>query len=158
MGKKADPKCLYCAKNYFTEEEAKAKHSDCYVEKNRVCYHKRYRLRNASKVNAKRRDNYAKEQGIATINPILPDAFWVEFIVYGIRDGNVHAIGLKIYQGNQVRYKMFPQHTQGLSLDDLKEYVNKVMAHLESEYNIERIGSYYWVHPRDCPVCMESKF
>ena len=59
MGRKAAPKCLYCARNYATEEEAFAKHPDCYVAKNRLCYHKRYRLKNASYLNAKRRDNNA---------------------------------------------------------------------------------------------------
>ena len=48
MGRKANPTCLYCAKNYRKEDEAKAKHPDCYVGHN--CRIKRNRLRNADKV------------------------------------------------------------------------------------------------------------
>ena len=86
------------------------------------------------------------------------NAFWVEFIVYGVRDRTVHAIGLKIYEGNEFKFKMFPQHTLGLSLTDLKDYVEQIMIHLKAEYGIDRIGRYYWVNPKECPVCREGKF
>ena len=65
MGRKANPVCLYCAKNYRTEDEAKEKHPECYVGHN--CRIKRNRLRNSGKVNAKRRQNAAKKKGITTI-------------------------------------------------------------------------------------------
>ena len=51
MGRKANPTCVYCAKNYRTEDEAKEKHPECYVGHN--CRIKRNRLRNPGKVNAK---------------------------------------------------------------------------------------------------------
>ena len=95
MGRKADPKCLYCAKNYATEEEARDKHPECYVVKNCFCYHKRHRIKNKDRINSQRRDSYAHKQGIETIEPILPESFWVEFIVYGVKDKIVHAIALK---------------------------------------------------------------
>jgi hypothetical protein len=42
MGRKANPKCVYCAKNYRTEDEAKEKNAECYVGHN--CRIKRDRL------------------------------------------------------------------------------------------------------------------
>lgn len=153
MGRKTDPKCLYCARNYDTEEEAQAKNPECYVVEKRVCYHKRYRIKNASKVNTKRRDNYAKSQGIKTIESILSDSLWVEVIVYGKRHHSVHAIGLKIYCGNELRFRMSPQHTLGHSMRDLKDYVEKIMVHLGEQYGIDHIGRYYYVDPNDCPIC-----
>ena len=157
MGRKIDSKCLYCARNYAIEEKAQSKHPECYVVKNRACYHKRHRIKNKDRINAQRRDSYARTQGIATIEPILPESFWVEFIIYGIKDRTVHAIALKIYQGNQLKFKMSPQHTLGLSLRELKDYIDKIMAYLEPEYGIDRIGRYYWVRPSDCPVCTNKK-
>jgi hypothetical protein len=62
MGRKPNPTCLYCAKNYRTEDEAKEKHPECYVGHN--CRIKRNRLRNPGKVNAKRRQNTAKQKAI----------------------------------------------------------------------------------------------
>ena len=53
---------------------------------------------------------------------------------------------------------MFPQHTLGLSLTDLKDYVEQIMIHLKAEYGIDRIGRYYWVNPKECPVYREGKF
>ncbi|WP_319418981.1 hypothetical protein [Pleurocapsa sp. FMAR1] len=34
MRRKANLKCVYCAKNYRTEDEAKEKHPECYVGHN----------------------------------------------------------------------------------------------------------------------------
>ena len=158
MGRKTDPKCLYCAKNYDTEDEAQAKHPDCYVTKNRVCYYKRYRIRNSGKINAQRRDSRDREQGIGTLEPILPNDFRVEFVVYGIRHQSVHALGFKIYQGSKLCYKMPPQHLDGLSSIQLKDYVRKIMAHLEDNYGIDRLGQYYWKHSKYCPTCTGDKF
>ena len=81
MGRKPNPTSLYCARNYRTEAEAEAKHSECYVEHN--CRVKRYRLRNASKVNAKRRANSARAKEIETIEPVLPEAYRAELEIYG---------------------------------------------------------------------------
>lgn len=158
MGRKTDPKCLYCARNYATEDEALSKHPECYVTKNRLCYYKRHRIRNASQINARRRDRTCRKQGVETLPPILPLALWVEFVVYGVKDKTVHAIALKIYQGNKLKYKMMPQHTLGLSLQELKDYVDKIMDYLQSKYGIDRIGRYYWVHQKYCPVCTGEKF
>jgi hypothetical protein len=63
------------------------------------------------KVNAKRRLNNAKNRGIATIEPILPEAGRAELEIYGKENQLVHAIALKIYQGNQLSHQMLPQHT-----------------------------------------------
>ena len=71
MGRKADPKCVYCATNYRTEDIAKTKHPDCYTGRN--CQVKRNRLRNRDRINAQRRDNAAKKKGIETIEPIKPN-------------------------------------------------------------------------------------
>ena len=107
MGRKANPVCLYCAKNYRTEDEAKEKHPECYVGHN--CRIKRNRLRNSGKVNAKRRQNAAKkkamkcglggfpheqlhQEGIATIEPILPEAYRAELEIYGKENQFVHAM------------------------------------------------------------------
>ena len=62
MGRKANPTCVYCALNYRTEDEAKAKHLECYVGHN--CRIKRNRLRNKSKVNAKRLQNAARKKKV----------------------------------------------------------------------------------------------
>lgn len=93
MPRQPNPKCVYCAKNYRTEDEAKAKHPECYVGHN--CRIKRNRLRNPSKINAKRRANYAKKLGISTIEPILPDAYRAELALYGKENQFVHAIALR---------------------------------------------------------------
>ena len=68
MGRKPNPTWVYCAKNYRTENEAKAKYPECYVDHN--CRIKRYRLRNKSQLNAKRRQNAALFQtnAIALVN------------------------------------------------------------------------------------------
>jgi hypothetical protein len=73
MGRKANPTCIYCAKNYRTEDEALEKHPECYIGHN--CRIKRGRLRNKSQVNAKRRQNSARKKGITTIEPILLEAY-----------------------------------------------------------------------------------
>lgn len=157
VGRKANPKCVYCAKNY-TEEQAQEINTQCYVLEKRLCYHRRRRLANRDEDNAKQRDRYAKKQGIETIETILPDALWVELVIYGIKHQTVHAVGLRIYQGNQIRYKMSPQHTQGFSSGELREYIDKIMIHLEAEYDIDRIGRYYWSDRTQCPVCTKGKF
>ena len=157
MGKKANPKCVYCAKNY-TELEAQSKNQACYIFDRRLCYHRRRRLINRDEDNAKQRDRYAKKKGVETIEPILPDTFWVEVVIFGAKNYFVHAIGLRIYQGNKIRYKMLPQHTQGFSSTELKEYVEKIMAHLEERYDIDRIGRYYWSDSSLCPVCSKGRF
>ncbi len=157
MGRKANPKCVYCSKNY-TETEAQKKNAECYVLEKRLCYHRRRRLANRDEDNAKQRERYARKQGIASLEPILPHGLWVELVVFGTKHQSVHALGLRIYQGNQVRYKMFPQHTQGFSSQELKEYVDEIMTHLEAEYDIDRIGRYYWSDRSLCPVCSKGKF
>ncbi|MEY2834279.1 MAG: hypothetical protein RLZZ574_3539, partial [Cyanobacteriota bacterium] len=112
MGRKANPTCVYCAKNYRTEDEALEKHPECYIGHN--CRIKRGRLRNKSKVNAKRRAYAARKKGIESIEPILPEAYRAELEIYGKQNQFVHAIALKIYQGNKLSHQMLPQHTQGL--------------------------------------------
>ena len=154
MGIKANPICLYCAKNYRTEDEAKDKHPECYVEHN--CRVKRYRLRKANKVNAKRRQNAAKKKGIATIQPILPEAYRAELEIYGRENQFVHAIALKIYQGNNLSHQMLPQHTQGLRQPELEEYIKKLLSYLETEYGIDCYGLVYWLNPADCPECLQK--
>ena len=158
MGRKANPTCVYCALNYRTEDEAKAKHPECYVDHN--CRVKRYRLRKANKVNAKRRQNNAKKKGIATIEPILPEAYRAELEIYGKENQFVHAIAklaegiaLKIYQGNKLTYQMLPQHTQGLRQPELEAYIQKLLSHLEAEYGIDCLGLIYWLNAEDCPEC-----
>ena len=69
MGRKPNPTCLYCAKNYRTEDKALEKHLECYIGHN--CRIKRGRLRNKSQVNAKRRQNSGRKKGITTIEPRL---------------------------------------------------------------------------------------
>jgi hypothetical protein len=151
MPRQPNPKCVYCAKNYRTEDEAKAKHPECYVEHN--CRIKRNRLRNPGKINAQRRANYAKKLGISTIEPILPDAYRAELALYGKENQFVHAIALEIFQGNQLSHKMHPQHTQGLRQPELEAYLQKLLSHLELKFGIDCFGLIYWVHPNDCPVC-----
>ena len=151
MGRKADPKCVYCARNYRSETEAKAKHPECYVEHN--CRVKRYRLRNANKVNAKRRSYTPKAKGIKTIEPILPEAYRAELEIYGKENQFVHAIALKIYQGNKLTHQMLPQHTQGLRQLELEAYIQKLLSHLEAEYGIDCLGLIYWLNAEDCPEC-----
>ena len=154
MGRKANPICLYCAKNYRTEDEAKAKHPECYVDHN--CRVKRYRLRKANKVNAKRRQNMAKSKGITTVEPILPEAYRAELEIYGKENQFVHAIALKIYQGNKLSHQMLPQHTQGLRQPELEAYIQKLLSHLEAEYGIDCLGLIYWLNAEDCPECLRS--
>lgn len=156
MGRKAALKCSYCARNYVTEEEAQAKHPECYVAKNRLCYHKRYRLRNSSKVNAKRRSYTARAKGIETVEPVLPEAYRAELEIYGKENQFVHAIALKIYQGNKLSHQMLPQHTQGLRQPELEEYIQKLLAYLETEYGIDCYGLIYWLNPTDCPECITN--
>jgi hypothetical protein len=50
MGRKANPKCVYCAKNYRTEDEAREKNAKCYVEHN--CRVKRVHPNNVMSKNA----------------------------------------------------------------------------------------------------------
>ena len=154
MGRKANPTCLYCAKNYRKEDEAKAKHPDCYVGHN--CRIKRNRLRNADKVNAKRRQNAAKKKGIVTLERILPDAYRAELEVYGKENQYVHAIALKIYQGNKLSHQMSPQHTQGLRQSELENYINKLLDYLKEEFGVNCFGLNYWLNPHDCPMCVEN--
>ncbi len=151
MGRKPNPTCLYCALNYRTEAEAKEKHPECYVEHN--CRVKRYRLRNSGKVNAKRRSYTAKAKGIKTIEPILPEAYRAELEIYGKENQFVHAIALKIYQGNKLSHQMLPQHVCGLRQPELEEYIQKLLAYLETEYGIDCYGLIYWLNPIDCPEC-----
>ena len=151
MGRKANPVCLYCAKNYRTEDEAKDKHPECYVEHN--CRVKRYRLRKSGKVNAKRRQNNARNKGITTIEPILPEAYRAELEIYGKENQFVHAIALKIYQGNKLTHQMLPQHTQGLRQPELETYIQKLLSHLEAEYGIDCFSLIYWLNVEDCPEC-----
>jgi hypothetical protein len=153
MGRKAESKCLYCSRNYTTEEEAKTKHPDCYISKNRLCYHKRYRLKNASKVNALRRDNNAKKRGITTIEPLLPEAYRAELAIYGRENQFVHSVALNIFQGSKLSHQMHPQHTQGLRQPELEDYIQKLIAHLETEFGIDCFGLVYWLNPDDCPIC-----
>ena len=151
MGRKANPVCVYCANNYRTEDEAREKHLDCYVEHN--CRVKRYRLRKPGKVNAKRRQNAAKRKGIATIEPILPEAYRAELEIYGKENQYVHAIALKIYQGNKLSHQMLPQHTQGLRQPELEEYIIKLLNYLATEYGVDCFGLIYWLSPADCSEC-----
>ncbi|MFM2315621.1 MAG: hypothetical protein RLZZ04_4899 [Cyanobacteriota bacterium] len=151
MGRKANPTCLYCAKNYPTEDEASLKHPECYVGHN--CRIKRGRLRNSGKVNAKRRQNNARKKGITTIEPILPEAYRAELEIYGKQNQFVHAIALKIYQGNKLSHQMLPQHTQGLRQTELEAYIQKLLDYLEKEYGIDCYGLIYWINPVDCPEC-----
>ncbi|WP_036486666.1 hypothetical protein [Myxosarcina sp. GI1] len=153
MGRKADSKCVYCARNYVTEAEAQTKHPECYVAKERLCYYKRYRLRNRSQVNAKRRQNSARAKGIETLEPILPEAYRAELEIYGKENQFVHAIALKIYQGKKLSHQMSPQHTQGLRQPELEDYIQKLLAYLETEYGIDCFGLIYWLNPTDCPEC-----
>jgi hypothetical protein len=151
MGRKPNPTCVYCAKNYRTEDEAKEKHSECYVGHN--CRIKRGRLRNPGKVNAKRRQNNARKKDITTIEPILPEAYRAELKIYGKENQFVHAIALKIYQGNKLSHQMLPQHVCGLRQPELEAYIQKLLFHLETEYGIDCFGLIYWVNKDDCPVC-----
>ncbi len=151
MGRKANPKCVYCAKNYRREDEAKEKNAECYVEHN--CRVKRYRLRNKSQVNAKRRSDAARKKGIETIEPILPEAYRAELEIYGKENQFVHAIALKIYQGKKLSHQMLPQHVGGLRQPELEDYIQKLLAYLETEYGIDCFGLIYWLNPTDCPEC-----
>jgi hypothetical protein len=146
MGRKANPTCVYCAKNYRTEDEALEKHPECYIGHN--CRIKRGRLRNKSQVNAKRRQNAARKKGLTTIEP-----YRAELEVYGKENQSVHAIALKIYQGNKLSHQMLPQHTQGLRQPELQDYIQKLVAYLEVEFGVDCFGLVYWVNPDDCPEC-----
>ena len=77
-------------------------------------------------MNAKRRQNAAKKKGIATIEPILPEAYRAELEIFGKENQFVHAIALKIYQGNKLTHQMLPQHTQGLRQTELEAYIQKL--------------------------------
>ena len=151
MGRKANPTCLYCAKNYRTEAEASLKHPECYVGHN--CRIKRGRLRNPGKVNAKRRQNNARKKGITIIEPILPEAYRAELEIYGKQNQFVHAIALKIYQGNKLSHQMLPQHVCGLRQPELEAYIQKLLDYLETEYGVDCYGLIYWLNPVDCPEC-----
>ena len=155
MGRKTNPKCAYCGKHYDTEEEA-VKHPKCYVVENRLCYHKRYRLKNSSRVNAKRRFNAAKERGAKTIKPILPDAYRAELELYGKENQFVHAIALKIYQGNVLTHQMLPQHTQGLRQPELEDYVRKLWEHLKTEYGLRSSKTTIFSFPRSLSLFLQS--
>ncbi|MGV2831790.1 hypothetical protein [Myxosarcina sp. GI1(2024)] len=152
MGRKANPKCVYCAKNYRREDEAKEKNAECYVEHN--CRVKRYRLRKSGLVNAKRRQNNARNKSITTIEPILPEAYRAELEIYGKENQFVHAIALKIYQGNKLSHQMLLQHTQGLRQPELEAYIQKLLSHLEAEYGIDCLGLIYWLNAEECPECL----
>ena len=154
MPRKADPKCVYCAVHYVEENLAKSKHPECYVREK--CRTKRYRLRNSNRVNAKRRQNMAKSKGIATIEPVLPESYRAELEIYGKENQFVHAIALKIYQGNKLSHQMLPQHTQGLRQPELEAYIQKLLSHLEAEYGIDCLGLIYWLNAEDCPECLRS--
>ena len=154
MPRKADPKCVYCAVHYVEENLAKSKHPECYAREK--CRTKRYRLRNSSRVNAKRRQNMAKSKGIATIEPVLPEAYRAELEIYGKENQFIHAIALKIYQGNKLSHQMLPQHTQGLRQPELEAYIQKLLSHLEAEYGIDCLGLIYWLNAEDCPECQRS--
>ncbi|WP_036487539.1 hypothetical protein [Myxosarcina sp. GI1] len=156
MGRKAAPKCVYCARNYITEEEAQVKHPECYVTTNRLCYYKRYRLRNKSRVNAKRRASAARAKGIETPESVLPEAYRAELEIYGKENQFVHAIALKIYQGNKLTHQMSPQHTQGLRQPELEAYISKLLDYLETEYAIDCFGLIYWLNPEECSECREN--
>ena len=67
-------------------------------------------------VNAKRRQNNARNKGLTTIEPILPEADRAELEIYGKENQFVPAIALKIYQGNKLTHQMLPQHTQGWAM------------------------------------------
>jgi len=151
MGRKANPTCVYCAKNYRTEDEAKEKHPSCYVEHN--CRVKRYRLRKSSQVNAKRRANYARKSEITTIDPILPESYRAELELYGKEGQFVHAIALKIYLGSELKFQMLPQHVQGLRQPELEDYIVKLLDHLEAEFSVNCFGLVYWLNPDDCFIC-----
>lgn len=151
MGRKPNPTCVYCAKNYRFEDEAREKHSECYIGHN--CRIKRSRLRNSGKVNAKRRQNAARKKGIESIEPILPEAYRAELEIYGKENQYVHAIALKIYQGNKLSHQMLPQHTQGLRQPELQDYVQKLVAYLEVEFGVDCFGLVYWLNPIHCPTC-----
>jgi hypothetical protein len=157
MGRTANPVCVYCAKNYQTEIEAKKKHPECYVGHN--CRIKRLRLRNPGKINAKRRQNNARRKGIATVEPILPEAYRAELEIYGKENQSVHSVALKIYQGNKLSHQMLPQHTQGLKQPELQDYIQKLVAYLEVEFGVDCFGLVYWLNPKNCPTCKsESEF
>jgi len=151
MGRKPNLTCLYCAKNYRTEDEAKEKHPECYIGHN--CRIKRGRLRNPGKVNAKRRQNSARKKGVITLEAVLPEAYRAELEIYGKENQFVHSVALKIYQGNKLSHQMLPQHTQGLRQPELQDYIEKLMAHLGNEFGINCLGLIYWVNPSDCPTC-----
>ncbi len=48
---------------------------------------------------------------------------------------------------------MQPQHTQGLRQPELEDYIQKLLAHLETEFGIDCFGLIYWLNPDDCPEC-----
>ncbi len=104
MPRQPNPQCVYCAKNYRTEEEAKAKHAECYVGHN--CRIKRNRLQNPGQINALRRANYARKLGVSTIAPQLPEAYRAELAIYGKENQFVHSVALEIFQGNKLSHKM----------------------------------------------------
>jgi hypothetical protein len=68
MGRKADPKCLYCAKSYRTEDEAKEKHPECYVGHN--CRIKRGRLRGCLRSQNKCDRFDERRKTLATFNSV----------------------------------------------------------------------------------------
>ncbi|MGV2831394.1 hypothetical protein [Myxosarcina sp. GI1(2024)] len=110
-------------------------------------------MRNSSKVNAKRRSYTARAKGIETVEPVLPEAYRTELEIYGKENQFVHAIALKIYQGNKLSHQMLPQHVGGLRQPELEEYIQKLLAYLETEYGIDCFGLIYWLNPIDCPEC-----
>ena len=155
MPRKADPKCVYCATHYVEESVAESKHPECYVREK--CRTKRYRLRNSNRVNAKRRQNNARNKGITIVEAILPEAYRAELEIYGKENQFVHAIALKIYQGNKLTHQMLPQHTQGLRQPELEAYILSLLSHLETEYGIDCLGLIYWLNPESCPECLKNQ-
>ena len=98
----------------------------------------------------------AKSKGIATIETVLPESYRAELEIYGKENQFVHAIALKIYQGNKLSHQMLPQHTQGLRQPELEAYIQKLLSHLEAEYGIDCLGLIYWLNAEDCPECLRS--
>ena len=148
MPRSINQKCLACSKLQKPESREHA----CWVEK--TCSRKRtYYLRRDKELEESKR-HYARSVG----KPI-PQKFDLnsegiyraELVIYGqepdrnqLVNGGVNAIAFNIYQGKHKVYESHPLPTQGLLAYDLEELIDRGMAQLRQEFDIQKLGRIVW--------------
>jgi hypothetical protein len=153
MARSIDKKCLACSS--LTIEEAILLHSEsgdgCWNPK--ICHSRRSHYKKRSENNYKRRIR-RRNNKFEQIEVSQPTVYSAVLVLYRSRkDSPVHAVAVRVWQGNKQVAEVPTVHCVGLNGKQLRDFLGGVLTTLKQKYDINRFEEKILeLKPEQCPI------